>query len=744
MASYASRYRAMNLPNQTPVDVEDLMLRIRREVDRRQAALPQLAGSNGHSLLPPLQAPALPPPPTLYVSDGAAPVERFQKLAAAALQKTEVDRRIPKLLRRLFRKQGGFNKLLLDIGSLLFKSNAKLHQKNSEVVAYLTAQNHWFQDWVEDRKREKEWLGTICPLINQFNAKIARVEGLLTDLQQTVNDVENDVRSTEDETLRMADQLNTVKAQAINLSEQFNDSQSGIDQLTVRLRNFEEQRVSDVELLQRLEISYAAIDEYTSALHGQLDEMRTSHNMAREEVSEIQTVQDKLGQGLRALGDGMAETAGKILNLDRDLTAVREQAVERQVQAAVTDRELTSLREKIGGLQDWLSVHETKANTAAQELVAVKERLVTRETEAAATLQDLTALRENIGGLQGWLSDRESLVYTISQSVASLEERMLGYDTTAAGAAGEVTELRENIGGLKEWLGRVANNASQLAGLVEGIRAQADQIEQRQTTDAAFLKAQISFQNGVLQTFSARSRGLRDKGKKANFTLDIDQHANDAFYLAFENKFRGTRADIQQRVRVYLPSIRASGAGSVDRPILDLGCGRGEWLELLRAENRNARGVDLNQFMVAECIERGLPVEQVDAVQYLSSLPADSYGAVTAFHLIEHLPFAALLRLFAESLRVLRTGGICIFETPNPDNIQVGSNRFYMDPTHIRPLPKDYTKFVMSNAGFSRVAALPLHPVESPPQLDANALPLEQFVNQIFFGEQDYAVIGYK
>ena len=429
---------------------------------------------------------------------------------------------------------------------------------------------------------------------------------------------------------------------------------------------------------------------------------------------------------------------------DQELAALKERLLARETRAGATDRELTSLREKIGGLQDWLSVHETKANTAAQELVAVKERLVTRETEAAATLQDLTALRENIGGLQGWLSDRESLVYTISQSVASLEERMLGYDTTAAGAAGEVTELRENIGGLKEWLGRVANNASQLAGLVEGIRAQADQIEQRQTTDAAFLKAQISFQNGVLQTFSARSRGLRDKGKKANFTLDIDQHANDAFYLAFENKFRGTRADIQQRVRVYLPSIRASGAGSVDRPILDLGCGRGEWLELLRAENRNARGVDLNQFMVAECIERGLPVEQVDAVQYLSSLPADSYGAVTAFHLIEHLPFAALLRLFAESLRVLRTGGICIFETPNPDNIQVGSNRFYMDPTHIRPLPKDYTKFVMSNAGFSRVAALPLHPVESPPQLDANALPLEQFVNQIFFGEQDYAVIGYK
>src|SRR5438105_2126711 len=134
MAPCVSRYHAMNFPNQTPVDVEDLMLRIRREVDRRQAALPQLAGSNGHSPLPPFQPTALLPPPTLYVSDGAPPIERFQKLAAAALQKTEVDRRVPKLLRRLFRKQGGFNKLLLDIGSLLFKSNAKLHQKNSEVV----------------------------------------------------------------------------------------------------------------------------------------------------------------------------------------------------------------------------------------------------------------------------------------------------------------------------------------------------------------------------------------------------------------------------------------------------------------------------------------------------------------------------------------------------------------------------------------------------------------------------------
>ena len=137
-------------------------------------------------------------------------------------------------------------------------------------------------------------------------------------------------------------------------------------------------------------------------------------------------------------------------------------------------------------------------------------------------------------------------------------------------------------------------------------------------------------------------------------------------------------------------------------------------------------------------------MERADVVEYLQSLAADSQGAVTAFHLIEHLPFQVLLKFFRESLRVIRPGGICIFETPNPDNVQVGSNSFYLDPTHLRPLPKELTKFALSTAGFRAVSILPLHPSENSLRLGEGDSPIERFIDRMFFSEQDYAVIARK
>jgi len=249
-----------------------------------------------------------------------------------------------------------------------------------------------------------------------------------------------------------------------------------------------------------------------------------------------------------------------------------------------------------------------------------------------------------------------------------------------------------------------------------------------------------------LHTLAVASRkgGKKKETEISDAFRNIEDHSNDAFYLAFENQFRGSRADIKQRVTVYLPFIRAAGAGKPQSPVLDLGCGRGEWLELLREKKLVGRGIDLNESMVAECRQRGFTVEQADVLEFLGSVPTKSQGAITAFHLIEHLPFPTLLKLFSESLRVLQPGGVCIFETPNPDNVQVGSNYFYSDPTHIHPLPKDYTKFVMSNAGFNRITVLPLHPAENPLPSTQDASPMESFIHQKFFGDQDYAIVGHK
>jgi O-antigen chain-terminating methyltransferase len=215
-----------------------------------------------------------------------------------------------------------------------------------------------------------------------------------------------------------------------------------------------------------------------------------------------------------------------------------------------------------------------------------------------------------------------------------------------------------------------------------------------------------------------------------------DTHMLDALYAALEERFRGTRSDIKKQFKHYLQYVSDAA------PVIDLGCGRGEWLEILNEAGITSRGVDTNQVQVELCRSRGLEVIEGDFIGYLQSLGNESAGAITGFHIIEHLSIENLVRLLNESLRVLRPGGVVIFETPNPDNVLVGSNFFYLDPTHHHPLPAELMQFLLQNRGFHPIKILNLHPFESGRVTGYGAV-TERF-NGYFYGPMDYAVVAWK
>ncbi len=219
----------------------------------------------------------------------------------------------------------------------------------------------------------------------------------------------------------------------------------------------------------------------------------------------------------------------------------------------------------------------------------------------------------------------------------------------------------------------------------------------------------------------------------------------DPLYLAFENQFRGTREEIRERLLEYVPRVRAANAGTEGREILDIGCGRGEWLELMKDEGLSARGLDLNHVLVQECVEKGFQVEESDALQYLRSLPDNCLGAITSFHLIEHLDFETRIALFDESVRVLKPGGFALFETPNPRNLLVGGCNFWADPTHLRPLYPETHQFLMEYRGFCNVELLFLHPHEGEQRLPEEEAPLlAARLNEVLACARDYSIVGYK
>ena len=214
----------------------------------------------------------------------------------------------------------------------------------------------------------------------------------------------------------------------------------------------------------------------------------------------------------------------------------------------------------------------------------------------------------------------------------------------------------------------------------------------------------------------------------------------DSFYKAFEDRFRGSRQEVRQRLEVYLSFLVALRPFHRKFMVLDLGCGRGEWLQLLKELNFEAIGVDLNQEMVNECESLGLKVRCEDVLQALKSFRSKSLSLVTGFHIAEHLSFEELRQVVGEAHRVLKAGGLLILETPNPENISVGSINFYLDPTHQNPLPPKLLGFLAEYSGFERTKILRM---QEPVVLrQPEAIPtLQQVFDSV---SPDYAVIAQK
>ena len=215
-----------------------------------------------------------------------------------------------------------------------------------------------------------------------------------------------------------------------------------------------------------------------------------------------------------------------------------------------------------------------------------------------------------------------------------------------------------------------------------------------------------------------------------------DAAALDAVGAALESASRGTRGEAQARWKEYLPLMPREG------PVLDVGCGRGEWLELLRLEGIAAHGVEANRLLAAECGERLLAVTQADPLDYLARTPDDSLAAVTVLRIVEQLSFGELVRLVDEVARVLRPGGMALFETPNPDNLLAGGRDFYKDPGRRHPIPCETLSALVKARGLAVVEVRMRHPAgeeERVPE-EADSAVARRF-NRCFYGPRDYALV---
>ncbi|MEO5926010.1 MAG: methyltransferase domain-containing protein [Bryobacteraceae bacterium] len=207
-------------------------------------------------------------------------------------------------------------------------------------------------------------------------------------------------------------------------------------------------------------------------------------------------------------------------------------------------------------------------------------------------------------------------------------------------------------------------------------------------------------------------------------------------WLAFGDRFRGSEERIRSQQGRYIERF----AGTVGE-ILDIGCGRGEFLEAARAAGLLARGIDLSQESVNVCRAKGLDADRADLFAYIEALPDRSVAGLYCSQVVEHLTPPAVARFIDLLGRKLRTGALAAFETPNPECLAIFATHFYIDPTHTRPVPATLLAYYLKEAGFGTIEVEYLEPaVDSIPELAE----LPTGIRNRFFGGLDYSIFGRK
>ena len=361
------------------------------------------------------------------------------------------------------------------------------------------------------------------------------------------------------------------------------------------------------------------------------------------------------------------------------------------------------------------------------------------------------ALMSAVAELRGQLAN---LLAFESRLIAYLQQITAYVDTKDRDTAGRTLIVNAAVNGVadslaKRWESMVAREqrfdarVEALSAAQAEIRTLASLSQQASLATKRELERLMSADGGIAPT--ADRSTVPQTG--AAFSPSLDAYK----YVGFEDQFRGSQATIRQRLESYLPYF--DGAENV----LDVGCGRGEFLDLLKARGIAARGLDLNHEMVQVCRARGLDVDQADVVSYLERVPDGSLGGLFAAQVVEHLQPGYLLRFLELAHHALRPGAPLVLETLNPACWVAFFESFIRDITHVWPLHPETLRYLVLASGFSTARIeyrSPVPPEDRLQTMAASAGVPADFVetlnanveklNARMFTSLDYAIVAHR
>lgn len=387
---------------------------------------------------------------------------------------------------------------------------------------------------------------------------------------------------------------------------------------------------------------------------------------------------------------------------------------------------------------------DNEAGTAARSTQPVSmgtRRLPVRGSnlkEHARTLRDLTRTRFQLQDLSGRVASQSS-----GHNELAADHNALAAEHRALQAENQM--LRQSISELQDGMRHLKDELHAMRDSLRRAEEAHEAAYGRATREMVRLHGVMDAQRRSYVDMTRQITHMPDDKASDAATLRLpleDDPFLDIFYREFEDRYRGSREEILHRLRDYTGHLAfLHEIDAKNRLIIDLGCGRGEWLEVLREQGLEAVGIDTNEAQAEAARGLDLKVEIDDAISYLSRQRDRSVDFISAFHLIEHLEFPVLTRLLKEVMRVLKPGGRLLLETPNPESLIVGAYKFWFDPTHVRPYPSELIGQLLASLGFRDIDVLRLHPDGRKFQY-TETHGLAEPIADLIVGPLDYAILS--
>lgn len=508
-----------------------------------------------------------------------------------------------------------------------------------------------------------------------------------------------------------------------NLYAAITESQPRMDANTNRIAVLE----SEIgELLKRIETEKEDYEAECQELWAKLE----SQNALMERWS------GKLQSRFNAQGEERRIERGELL---AQLEAWKEERIAEQgeflaqLEAWKKEEREAEQRELLAQLEAWKEERKAEQEELLAQFEAWKEE---REAEREDLLAQLEGYRE-----ESKIARQELLEQVDTQNKVMEEQRQTNWQHVEDQTRQLRGEREEDIRFVRR---ECAERITDLRRLYDEQKARVDFLD-RQSDDFSSAVAKALVSAGRTDASSTIQRNNEDERKEAQEENSNIYKVLD--YFKFQNEFRGTRSTIAERQKMYLPYFQES-----KEPVLDIGCGRGEFLQLMKKNRIEAYGIDLYPEYVVEGALNGVDIRQGDGIAYLQETD-ECFGGIFVGQVIEHISFNQLETLCRCAYEKLQTGKWLVLESPNPMCLSTFATSFYMDPTHERPVHPLTLSYLLREIGFSDVQIIYTNcsRQEPLPMIESEAISnLEQVnkgilrVSELLYGSLDYAVVAKK